>query len=189
MTIVVCVCVCVCVLIVCNASSRLYVWEFAYKHDRLWSYTNKALPSNVKKDSMTDGNKNDGGAPTKRPDKVEDPQTLAFLAISRYMENSLTSVDSDLVKQKQSLEVEALQLAKEKQMLEVEMLKKANDSAELNDLLNIISNPKISDEFRAKMEDQVQELYAKKRSRSAAGLSTNVGESSGANESNAMRFM
>ena len=61
------------------------------------------------------------------------------------MENSLATANNDLVKQKQSLEIESLQISKEKQLLiEVEMLKKSNDSVEFDKLLKIVNAPGVS---------------------------------------------
>ena len=159
---------------------RLYVWEFAYKHEQLWSYTNKALPSNVKKDSMAIVLDDDGAHETRPGNaKNEDPQALALLAISRYMENSMTSIDPTLLKKKHALEVDALELAKEKQALEVQMLKKSNDTVDLDNLLKIISNPGMSDGLKARAEAQLAEFYMKKKPGNVDGESAGAGSGQG----------
>ena len=117
-------------LLVCDVMCRLYVWEFSYQHELLWKYTNKALPSNVKKSSMTIVLDGDDAKDDREPcptTKFQDPQHVALLAISKYMTN-MSSVNSDLVKQKQSLEVESLQIAKQKQMIELQICSKSPKS-------------------------------------------------------------
>ena len=73
------------------------------------------------------------------------------------------------------------------------MLKKSQESADVDDLLKAISNPKISDAFRAKYEAQLEELYEKKMRRRAdesAGANSIAGaNNTGGAQGNAYRFM
>ena len=132
-------------------NARLYVWEFACRHPKLWSYTNRALPIDTGKSSLVINLCDNDPDDNRRPAKKVEPGTTSYSAqeeamqsIATYMRTMNGSVNQALSQKKQELEVAALEAA--------------NSSQNLKDLCMILNTPGVDDATKLWANQQISAL-------------------------------
>jgi hypothetical protein len=151
----------------CFASNK---WEFREQHELSWSYTDKGLPNEVRRESGVPNSSCDEDTfpvffrnkETKNPSESD----ILMNSLSTYMSNHMLSVKIDprLVNKTQELENEALAIANvaAKEKREIESVKEQVRSRKVDEWLKILSNLGVSDIMKGIVEVAIQSLMASK---------------------------
>ena len=140
------------------------------QHDLLWSYTDKSVPKEVRRDSgplvsgcdeYNDGVPLKGSMTRTRPGSTASDGLLTSL--STFIEHSKPAssmLDPKLINQKQELEIEALILANDcvRDKRAIDTVKDLARSRKVDEWLKIIGTPGMSDAMKAKAEAAIEAL-------------------------------
>mmetsp|Transcript_2930 Transcript_2930/g.8254 ORF Transcript_2930/g.8254 Transcript_2930/m.8254 type:complete len:379 (+) Transcript_2930:926-2062(+) len=132
--------------------ATLYMWEFTYRNSKLWSFTNKSLPSDARKESLcqtgNDPPSDDhrgGPKPELTGSASSRPHDSFLSAAQNYLERSLPpTLDPHIAKQKQAAELHHLQ---------VQML-----NQKVETLLKVLASPGLDPTFKSTLQMQMQQL-------------------------------
>ena len=146
------------------------MWEFCEQHKLLWSYTDKGLPKEVKRESGIPTSSSDEysgyqviGSATRNKNKNGSSASDGLMnSLSTFMNNQLPSgkIDVSLVNKKQELEIEALSLANAsaKDKRAIDSMKEQIRTSKVDEWLKIISTPGVSEAMKGIAEAAIQAL-------------------------------
>jgi len=143
-------------------------WEYCDLYQLVWSYTDKGLPNEVKRESRIPTSSCDGFNGAKVIGSATRTKNASFASdafmtsLSTFMNNQLLSakIDASLVNKKQELEIEALAVANDatKDKHVVESTQEHIRSRKVDEWLEMLSSPGVSEAMKGIAEAAIQAL-------------------------------